>query len=120
MATQAANRWTAPLRSRAKRVLVVDDDKEIRELLAERLSTSLAGEGTTFSVRLPHRSFTSPPPLDPGDEPDTHDASGGLLVNWLHRERRVEDRPHRARLRAIRPRPHDIPAQQMARVRARP
>jgi signal transduction histidine kinase len=42
--------------------------------------TSLASEGTTFSVRLPHRSFTSPPPLDPGDEPDTHDASGELVV----------------------------------------
>ena len=41
---------------------------------------SIAGEGTTFSVRLPHRSVASPPPLDPGDEPDTHDATGGLVV----------------------------------------
>lgn len=41
---------------------------------------SIASEGTTFSVRLPHRSVTSAPPLDPGDEPDTHDAAGGLVV----------------------------------------
>jgi signal transduction histidine kinase len=42
--------------------------------------TSIAGEGTTFSVRLPHRSFASPPPVDPSDVPDTHDATGGLVV----------------------------------------
>jgi signal transduction histidine kinase len=41
---------------------------------------SIASEGTTFSVRLPHRSAASVPPLDPGDEPDTHDATGGLVV----------------------------------------
>jgi hypothetical protein len=42
--------------------------------------TSIAGEGTTFSVRLPQRSVASSAPLDPGDEPDTHDATGGLVV----------------------------------------
>jgi CheY-like chemotaxis protein len=39
MATQAANSWIEPLGSGAKRVLVVDDDREIRELLVELLST---------------------------------------------------------------------------------
>jgi signal transduction histidine kinase len=42
--------------------------------------TSTASDGTTFSVRLPHRSVASLPPLDPGDVPDEHDASGGLVV----------------------------------------
>lgn len=50
MATQAANSWITPLRYKAKRVLVVDDDREIRELLVELLSTegydvSAAGDG---------------------------------------------------------------------------
>jgi signal transduction histidine kinase len=42
--------------------------------------TSTASDGTTFSVRLPHRSVATPPPLDPADEPDTHDATGELEV----------------------------------------
>lgn len=41
---------------------------------------SMAGEGTRFSVRLPHLSVTRLLPLDPGDEPDAHDATGVLVV----------------------------------------
>lgn len=50
MASQATDTWAAPLQSKARRVLVVDDDREIRELLVDLLSTegyevSAAGDG---------------------------------------------------------------------------
>ena len=50
MEAAVANGWIPPLRSNAKRVLVVDDDREIRELLVELLSiegyeVSAAGDG---------------------------------------------------------------------------
>jgi signal transduction histidine kinase len=43
--------------------------------------TSTAGDGTTFSVRLPRRAAPTPPPRAPADGPDQHDATGGLVVD---------------------------------------
>lgn len=37
-------------------------------------------EGTTFSVRLPHRSVATLAPVEPADQPDEHDATGGLVA----------------------------------------
>lgn len=37
-------------------------------------------EGTTFSVRLPHRSVATAAPVEPADQPDERDATGGLVV----------------------------------------
>ena len=42
--------------------------------------TSTAEEGTTFSVRLPHRSVATPPPTEESHPVDEHDATGGLVV----------------------------------------
>jgi signal transduction histidine kinase len=43
--------------------------------------TSTARGGTTFSVRLPRRAAATPVARAPGDPPDEHDASGGLVVH---------------------------------------
>lgn len=43
--------------------------------------TSTASGGTTFSVRLPRRAAATPVSRAPGDRPDQHDASGGLVVH---------------------------------------
>ncbi len=37
-------------------------------------------DGTTFSVRLPHRSVATPAPVEPADRQDEHDATGGLVA----------------------------------------
>jgi len=42
--------------------------------------TSTAEEGTTFSVRLPHRAVATPPPTEESHPADEHDATGGLVV----------------------------------------
>lgn len=42
--------------------------------------TSRAGEGTTFSVRLPRRSAATPPSFEADSSPDQHDATGGIVV----------------------------------------
>lgn len=43
--------------------------------------TSTAGEGTTFSVRLPRRAVATPLSPASADQPDEHDATGGLVVH---------------------------------------
>jgi hypothetical protein len=43
--------------------------------------TSMAGEGTTFSVRLPRRSTATSPSFEAARGPDQHDATGGLVVH---------------------------------------
>jgi hypothetical protein len=43
--------------------------------------TSTAGEGTTFSVRLPRRAAATPLSPASADRPDEHDATGGLVLH---------------------------------------
>ncbi|GEJ56613.1 sensor histidine kinase [Anaeromyxobacter diazotrophicus] len=43
--------------------------------------TSTAGQGTTFSVRLPRRAVATPLSPASADRPDEHDATGGFVVH---------------------------------------